>query len=667
MHSAIYRGMIHHRRVAESNHEFRHAIDMVYLDLDELDDLLGGRLTRSRPGAIRFRRSDYLGDPNVPLADAVRSLVAERTSMTPLGPVRLLTNLRSFGHCFNPVSFYYCFAHDGEHLEAIVAEVTNTPWGERHAYVLTGGERDGLAATSGSFDKALHVSPFMGMDQRYLWRAPAPGSSLTVHIESRESDVRVFDATLDLRRSPLHRRGLAAMTLRHPTGTRRSMALIYAHAVVLRLKGVRVKPRPGAGHSRAQAVTRRMILALAGRISTGRLTVREEGQPDAVLGPGGSVDATIEVRSPRVWPVIGRGVRGCVEAYVEGLWDSPDLAAVFRVAARNVAIVDPVRDHIAFVRMPWLRLRSGFARNTAARSRRDIAAHYDLGNDLFRLMLDPLMMYSCGIFEHGDSTLREAQLQKLETVCEKLDLGPNDHVVEVGSGWGGFAIYAATTRACRVTTTTISPEQHAFATRRVEELGLQHLVDVRIDDYRELTGVYDKLVALEMIEAVGHQDFGTFFACCSALLAPHGTMLLQAITVDDRAYEVSKLARSFIRTYIFPNGCLPSRRVIADCLARRTDMTMVGLEDFSPHYAETLRRWRANFDGAAQEIARLGFDERFCRLWRAYLAYCEAGFEERRIGLVQMVIDKPAHPARAAVTSRDSCDEPARATHPVAA
>ena len=232
--SAIYEGHVRHRRFAVRNHEFRYRLAMVYVDLDELPTLLGGRLTRARPGLVRFRRRDYLGDPRTPLDEAVRALVEERTGRRPEGPIRLLTHLRSFGHCFNPVSFYYCFAPGGVALEAIVAEVTNTPWGERHAYVM---RADGRA---GEFDKALHVSPFMPMDQRYAWRAAAPGATLSVHIASTEDGERAFDATLNLRRRPLTRRALA----RRPGATLRLLALIYGHAVALKLKGVPVQPHP---------------------------------------------------------------------------------------------------------------------------------------------------------------------------------------------------------------------------------------------------------------------------------------------------------------------------------------------------------------------------------------------------------------------------------------
>ena len=393
--SCIYEGVIRHRRL-EPVREFSHRLALAYLDLEELPRLLGGRLVSPPPGLVRVRRSDYLGDPAVPLDRAVRDLVSEQTGDRPAGPIRLLTRPRSFGHCFNPVSFYYCFDPAGERVQALVAEVTNTPWGERHAYVL-GSER-----------------------------------------------------------------------------------------------------------------------------------------------ASGSV------------------------------------------------------------------LRS----------------------------------YSCAIFARDGMTLEQAQVAKLERVCEKLDLGPQDRVIEIGGGWGAFALYAARTRGCHVTTTTISREQHDYALARVRRVGLEDKVTVLMRDYRELRGRYDKLVSVEMIEAVGWRQLGTFFAKCSELLADHGAMLLQAITIDDRAYEVEKASKSFINTYIFPGGCLPSLEAITHHLARRTDMQAAGLEDLTTHYVETLRRWRANFTANAAALAELGYDERFRRIWTLYLAYCEAGFAERRICDIQLLVTK---------------------------
>ena len=390
-----------------------------------------------------------------------------------------------------------------------------------------------------------------------------------------------------------------------------------------------------------QAIARHVALRAGGRITTGTLVVHE-GNRAHTLGGGGDPHARVDVVSPRAWPKVLRGVNAAVDAYADGLLDTPDLTALLRLASLNRSAVGALRWAVLPGRA-WANLRSRVVRNTPRRSRHDISAHYDLGNDLFAAMLDPTMAYSCAVFPRPGAPLEEASVHKLELVCDKLRLGPGDRVVEIGAGWGSFAVHAAVTRGCHVTTTTISEAQHRVAVERAREAGVEHLVEVRADDYRQLRGRYDKLVSLEMIEAVGHRDFGTYFARCSDLLEPDGLMLLQAITTDDRRYEAEKRAASFVKTRVFPNGCLPSPRVIADCLARHTDMRAIHLEDLTPHYAETLRRWRANFEAAAERLDRLGYDERFRRLWRLYLCYCEAGFEVGRVGVVQVVTAKPGH------------------------
>jgi cyclopropane-fatty-acyl-phospholipid synthase len=398
-----------------------------------------------------------------------------------------------------------------------------------------------------------------------------------------------------------------------------------------------------------QRVARRIVLSLLRRLRSGQLTVLE-GERALVLGHG-SPRATVQVNSPRLWPRLLHGSRGMAGAYMQGLWESPDLTAVVRVAARNASTLDEWRRRVAPARVPLQAMQGIRARNTRTRSRHDIAAHYDLGNEFFALMLDDTMMYSSAYFPSRGMTLAQASRAKLELVCDKLDLRAGDHVLEIGAGWGGFAVHAARTRGCRVTTTTISRQQYEHAREWVRAAGVADRVTVLCEDYRDLRGRYEKLVSIEMIEAVGYRDFDTFFARCSNLLADDGKMLLQAIVIDDRAYDVEKASRSFIRTHIFPNGCLPSLVVIAGCLARHTDMRTVGLKDLTPHYAETLRRWRANFEAATARLEDLGYDERFRRLWRMYLAYCEAGFAERRIGVVQMMLAKPRRCQDAGLTS----------------
>jgi cyclopropane-fatty-acyl-phospholipid synthase len=388
-------------------------------------------------------------------------------------------------------------------------------------------------------------------------------------------------------------------------------------------------------------MARRIVHLLLSRVRVGSITLHEDGREFVFGGHRDGPRAIVQVRSAAAYRLLLKGSSGLGESYARGYWDSPDLTALIRVAALNTSELDDVRRRLTPLREPFQRLRS--ARSTETQSAKDISSHYDLGNGLYSLMLDPTMMYSAAYFERPDMTLEEASIAKLELVCEKLDLRAEDHVVEIGTGWGGFAVHAATTRGCRVTTTTISREQFRFATERVRAAGVEHLVTVIDQDYRLLTGHHDKLVSIEMIEAVGWRDFGTFFAQCSDLLKPDGVMLLQAITMDDRAYAVEKASKSFIRTYVFPNGCLPSLEVISRCVAKKTDLRMTGLQDLTGHYAETLRRWRANVESHADTLDAMGYDERFRRIWRLYLSYCEAGFFERRISVVQAVLSKPRH------------------------
>ncbi len=394
-------------------------------------------------------------------------------------------------------------------------------------------------------------------------------------------------------------------------------------------------------------MTRRIALRLLAHLNHGRMVIIEPDGQRHELGPtDAALRVNIEVRDKRFWPAMRRGGLGAAEAYGEGWFECDDLVALVQIFALQLRDVD----HLRRALIPFQRIGRLVPRNTRRAARKHIAAHYDLGDDLFERMLDPTMMYSCALFDEPGLTLEQASTAKLELIFDKLDLQPSDHLLEIGTGWGSLAVHAARTRGCRVTTTTISRDQHATAVRRVREAGLEDRVTVLLEDYRDLRGRYDKLVSIEMIEAVGWKDFDTFFAKCSDLLEPDGAMLLQAITMDDRAYRIERVSRSFIRTMIFPNGALPSQEVIARCIGRSTDMRAVHMEDFTPHYAETLARWRENLDAHAEELEARGYDERFRRLWRMYLCYCEAGFAEHRIGLAQALFAKPkwraATPAR---------------------
>lgn len=388
-------------------------------------------------------------------------------------------------------------------------------------------------------------------------------------------------------------------------------------------------------------VARRIVMRLFGVIQQERLDL-VDGDRHYVFGdPDAELRATITVHSERFYPHMLRGSIGLSETYMDGDWDSDDLVALTRIGARNMVALDRLRLKWHPVLHRAQKLADMVPGNDLAGSKRNIAAHYDLGNQLFSLFLDPTMMYSCAYFEHDGQSLHAAQLAKLDRACQQLRLTAEDHLLEIGTGWGSMAIHAAQTTGCRVTTTTISKEQYDYALEQVQDQGLQDQITVLLEDYRDLTGTYDKLVSLEMIEAVGWQYFPTYFDHCSALLADDGLMFIQAITIDKRAYEVEKASKSFINTHIFPGGCLPSLEVIHSCLADDTDMTTVWIDDITPHYAETVKRWRETFVASADLAAELGYDRTFRRMWELYLAYVEAGFRERRINDLQLLFAKP--------------------------
>jgi cyclopropane-fatty-acyl-phospholipid synthase len=335
------------------------------------------------------------------------------------------------------------------------------------------------------------------------------------------------------------------------------------------------------------------------------------------------------------------GTLSVAESYLRGDWDCDDLTALFRLFIRNMDATE--RFDAGLSRLVgvghWLYHR--WHANTKTGSRRNIEAHYDLGNDFFRLWLDETLAYSSGVFPRAESTLHEASVEKFDRICRNLALTPDDHVLEIGTGWGGFALHAAGRYGCRVTTTTISRQQYELATQRIADAGLSDRVTVLQQDYRDLTGQYDKLVSIEMIEAVGHRFYDTYFRKCSELLKPTGSFVLQGIVVPEGRYAAYLNSVDFIQRYIFPGGCLASVGAVLDSVGRTGDLRLVQCEDFAPHYAETLRRWRATFHQKLDEVRALGYSERFLRMWHYYLCYCEAVFEERYLGVVQMQFDKP--------------------------
>ena len=393
-------------------------------------------------------------------------------------------------------------------------------------------------------------------------------------------------------------------------------------------------------------LARSFMWKVLGKLQVGSLTLRE-GDEAKVFGStseGSAPHAEVHVHDTDLYRrILTGGSIAAGETFIEGMWSSPDLTEVTRAFSANMAMLEAMSDKQNWLARLALKLSHWARRNTSTRSRENISAHYDLGNDFFSLFLDPSMMYSSAVFPSASADLASASQHKLKLICEDLELKAEDHLVEIGTGWGGMAIFAAEHYGCRVTTTTISRQQYDYTLEAVAQKGLEDQVTVLFDDYRDLQGQYDKLVSIEMIEAVGHQFYDTYFQKISHLLKPHGKAVIQAITITEQRYEQARDSVDFIKRYIFPGGCLPSLTVVSDALSRVTDMQMSNLRDIGRDYADTLKVWHASFLNKLDEVRAMGFDDRFIRMWRYYLSYCEGGFRERIIGTHQITLTKPGY------------------------
>lgn len=391
-------------------------------------------------------------------------------------------------------------------------------------------------------------------------------------------------------------------------------------------------------------LARNVLLSAVSRLESGGIRLVEGNKAFHAGDRHGELQSAVQVLHPRFYrrAAFG-GSLGAAESYLDGDWSCDDLTSLLRIFGRNLALSDAMDRGVPRIIKSLATLAHRMRANTHSGSRRNISEHYDLSNDFFALFLDPRMMYSCAYFEKPEATLAEAATAKLEMICRKLNLSADDHVLEIGTGWGGFAEYAATNFGCRVTTTTISREQYGHARERIANAGLTDRVELRLDDYRDLGGQYDKLVSIEMIEAVGHAYLPSFFRKCGELLRDDGLMLIQGITMSEQRYPQYLKSVDFIQRYVFPGGCLVTPTALTNAATRMTGLRATHCEDFAAHYAETLRRWRSRFFDRLDEVRRLGFSDRFIRLWEYYLCYCEAAFDERLTGLVQMIFAKPQY------------------------
>jgi len=394
--------------------------------------------------------------------------------------------------------------------------------------------------------------------------------------------------------------------------------------------------------TKINSVARKLVLAQLKTLHTGHLILKDASETFNFGDEASELKAELHVKDTSVFrDILTGGSIGAAEAFMTGDWTTPDLTKLIRLMVKNIDVVDGMEGGLAKLSAPVVKWFHSLNENTEKGSRRNIAAHYDLGNDLFELFLDPTMMYSSGIFPTKEASMEDASLNKLEIICQKLQLSAEDHLLEIGTGWGSMAIYAAKHYGCKVTTTTISEEQYQWANNRIQEEGLTEHITLLKSDYRNLEGQYDKLVSVEMIEAVGWKYYNTFFDKCSSLLKADGLMLIQAITILDQRYESARKNVDFIQRYIFPGSCIPSIHALNSASMESSDMRMVKLDDYGQHYARTLNAWQTTFMAKLDQVRQQGYSEEFIRMWQFYLSYCEGGFAERQLGLAHMVFAKP--------------------------
>lgn len=653
MNSKLFIGYVKHNRYAPTSHQFKYPLYVYGVDLDELD-----ALDQKNPffGYNHTRLStiwdkDYLDTSNAGIKMKLMQQLEHYHIDTPVSKVILITSPRYLNYVFNPVSFYYCYSKQGD-LCCIAVEVNNT-YGEKHLYML----QDDLSAPADTVrkytvEKAFHVSPFNKIEGVYKFYLSDIQDDLHIRIELIHEGNKIFDAELYGKAIPLTFLNHLKLIATHPIVPHLSIPRIYWEAGKLffhKKLAFNDKPvplSPATLRTIAPTLIQRICMGVMKRFFE-KMTI---GSMDIILPDGktlqygdktANMGGMLHIRSYDFFSkVLLGGDIGLGESYMENIWDSPDLVAVFRVFIENREIFSDANFALAIFARTWERLANQYKRNNTSGSTRNIQYHYDLGDDFYRIFLDKNMTYSCGIYEHESDTLETAQQNKSRTLIQKADIQQQDHVLEIGCGWGSFAMEAAERTGCRVTGITISNAQYNLACKRVEQAGLKDRVTILQKDYRDIEGQYDKIVSVEMLEAVGREYYPIFFKICDRLLKPDGCAVLQVITIPDHHYDQYRKDRDFIQKHIFPGGHLPSLTVLCQAMASHTRFTLAHLEDIGIHYARTLKDWRHRFISQQEKIAAMGFDKMFMRKWTYYLSCCEAGFERRALGDIQMVLKR---------------------------
>lgn len=646
--SRIYRGSVYHNRLQPTGHAFHYPIFFFGLDIDALAEADRLRLFGyNRRALFTLRDQDYLDRPDGTIATKCRRYMTD-PSVT---RIMLITVPRVFGYAFNPVSFYLGYSADGT-VRTMLAEVNNT-FKERHLYQLSLPSTDTAGFLNFQTAKAFHVSPFNDRMGDYHFRVKQEGDGLEIHVDIARNGETVFRSGIVARTSArLTDRSILGTVARFPFQNVLTVPRIHFQAARLYFqKKMRYFPKPGpesimtiktAPPTAIEKVGIRVFNGLLANVQVGRIAVTT---PDGITrhyGPGeNGPDAALRITDYTFYRrILFDGDIGLGEAYMYGQWETNDLTGVISFLIANRDAFE--NGQFATSRLNWMinRLMHVLRSNTKRRSQRNISAHYDLSNDFFKHFLDPTMMYSSAVYPTADATLEQAQRYKLQMLIRKADIRPEHHVLEIGSGWGAMAIEMARTTGCRVTSITISQEQLKLARERVKEAGLADKVSIEFCDYRDVKGSFDRVVSIEMLEAVGHEYFDTFFSTIDRVLKPGGRAAIQVITIPNTRYRAYKNSVDWIQKHIFPGGHLPSVEALEESMRRVTKLRIAEKEDIGPHYATTLAQWRKNLINQRGELEKMGYDHIFFRTWVYYFSYCEAGFATLTLGNHHLVITR---------------------------
>lgn len=653
MNSLIYQGEVNHLRLTPVQHSFRYPVYFYAFDIDELPELARQNplfgYNQLRPVAIHDQ--DYLRSGEQSIREKLRQTLPELGFNTTPVRVVLVTAARYFNYVFNPISFFYCYGAEDK-LLCVLAQVNNT-FGEMHLYLLAEPAADPIdGRLVYNNDKQFHVSPFFTRDGHYQFQITEPGQQLDNQIHYHRDEQVALIARIQGQAQPFTRSSLLKTIVVHPICAALTMPRILWQAAKLywqRRLPVHTKPIPD--HRMTIRPVPPSLLDRVGRIFAhkhlaqlrqGALNLQLPGGDQLSFGTTSDQPHQLQVRENRFFRrLMLAGEIGFGEAYTDGDWRSDDLPGLLTLLAANDELVDD-RGIVTATLGRWLNfLRHQLRANTVKGSSRNIREHYDLSNEFFAIFLDPSMTYSAALFNEKDESLEQAQRNKLQRVIAKAELSSADHVLEIGCGWGSFAIEAVRQTGCRVTGITLSHEQLKLARERVATAGLQERIDLQLCDYRHIEGQYDKIVSIEMLEAVGHAGLKTFFSTCEQALRPGGKAVIQVITIPDRKYANYRYNSDWIRKHIFPGGHLPSVGALAKAMAAGSQLNLDSLEHYAADYARTLELWRKTLLAKKQQVLDLGYDEQFLRKWEYYFAYCQAGFAARIIDLAQLVLEKP--------------------------